>query len=747
VPFASSCGGEEATGATGNPDEPPALCVPGERRGDDGSCLPPGVQEDGCAAGEHAQAGRCIAAGVPPDACATGFAHDGSGCTAILPELACPAGSMAIPGDAACREVAPCRGGAWGEAPAEESTEFVDGDYGGGGSDGTATKPWTNIQSGVDAAAPGAVVAIAAGSYLEDVDVSDKPVRLWGRCPGDTEIVGSGSAIGSVTIGGNASGTQIRDLAIRGAADGIALSGVQDVIVDRVWIHGTDGRGIDAEDDLGATSLTVARSLIDGATDLGAFVEGSRAVFEASVIRGTRPRADGTSGRGLSIQANGASDRRGEATLSECVIEDNTEIGIHVSGSTLELSASVVRRTSPSKDDVGGRGINAQPDSSARLRATITIDTSCIEENHDAGVFVTGSDATISNTVIRDTQPRPADRSSGRGVTVRSTSDTGAPASASIVASALIGNHEAGLLVQGSDATVDALLVRDTRSRPLDGEFGRGVIVQDDPRTLRRATFAARASRVEASREGGLTAIASDITLDGVHVVDTHPRDADQTFGTAVELLDGSTAGSRGLGTIVACILERGHGIGLLIAGSDATVTSTIVRDIEPWMADGSYGRAMSIQDGVPSGERANVTMLGVSVERVHDIGVSVYQSDAELASVAIRGVRARADGAFGDGVAVYRDAAAASVRLLDSHVEASARAGVSNFSALVALGNTVLACNVIDLNGESIAGTFGFDDLGGNRCGCNGASVTCVAQSSSLAPPAAAGSVGANLP
>src|SRR6185436_10488706 len=112
------------------------------------------------------------------------------GCAADLPAT-CPPGSLAVPGDAACREIAPCGTGTWGDIPVEASTEHVDASYVGGASDGTSAKPWTTIQEAVDAAAPGAIVAVAAGSYAEDVRIDGKALRLWGVCPGEVEVVGS----------------------------------------------------------------------------------------------------------------------------------------------------------------------------------------------------------------------------------------------------------------------------------------------------------------------------------------------------------------------------------------------------------------------------------------------------------------------------------------------------------------------------------------------------------------------------
>src|SRR5690242_5980874 len=65
--------------------------------------------------------------GIPAGGCARGFEHDGiDTCQPILPASTCPAGRMAIPGEPACREVAPCGPGTYGDIPVDDATQFVD---------------------------------------------------------------------------------------------------------------------------------------------------------------------------------------------------------------------------------------------------------------------------------------------------------------------------------------------------------------------------------------------------------------------------------------------------------------------------------------------------------------------------------------------------------------------------------------------------------------------------------------------
>src|SRR5262245_40240002 len=72
----------------------------------------------GCKAGELRGTDGCDAAGVAPDACGAGFTPDDArGCVAVLPPEICPRGTMAVPGELECHDVAPCGEGRWGDIP------------------------------------------------------------------------------------------------------------------------------------------------------------------------------------------------------------------------------------------------------------------------------------------------------------------------------------------------------------------------------------------------------------------------------------------------------------------------------------------------------------------------------------------------------------------------------------------------------------------------------------------------------
>jgi hypothetical protein len=306
--LASACSEEDdGKAASGQPIPDSGIaCVPGELETDSG-CRPAGLPPEmpPCPPGETvAEAGACVPAGVPPGACGDGFTPEDGGCVPILPLSPCERGTMAVPGSSTCQEVSACGGGTWGDIPVDATTEYVDGQYSGADSDGTSSKPWTSIQDGIDAATPGAIVAIAAGSYAENLVVSGNPVKLWGRCPAMVEIIGVSTTSSAVFVLGGADGSELRGVAVTGPSLGITVSGVRDAVLEAVWVHDTGERGINVEDTQGTTALAVRRTLVEDARFLGISNIGSSVTLDDSVVRRTSPIGSQIVGRGILIQAS-----------------------------------------------------------------------------------------------------------------------------------------------------------------------------------------------------------------------------------------------------------------------------------------------------------------------------------------------------------------------------------------------------------------------------------------------------------
>jgi hypothetical protein len=571
---------------------------------------PDATASKSCPAGELSLPnGDCQGPGVPPDGCGEGFEADGdAGCTAVLPATPCGDGEMAVPGEASCRSVGACAEGTWGDIRTDEATQHVDASYRGGASDGTSLHPWTTINQAIQVAPAGALVAIAEGSYLEDLQIVDRPLRLRGRCAGLVEIVGTGAAPEAIRIGGSADGTTIADVSITGPGVAVQVQGAKGVAIDRVWLHDLGSTGVAARN---SGQVAISRSLIDRAGGDGVLVaSASSADVEATVIRNTTAIQSGAVGV---FVTSGASGTRPRASLRGSVVEGTDGVALFVEGSDLVMEATVIRDTF---HPVFGWGIAAQNDARG-APASVEVRTSVIERSHDSGVFVGGSDVVLERSVVRETLPN-SDLEGGTGIGVQSSEVTGGPSTLVLRSSLVQANHAAGCYLQGSIGEIETTLIRDTRPQKADGWFGRGVDVADDPAGA-RSTLTLRDSIIERSHEIGLVIDRSDATIDNVAVRDTQPRGYDGAFGRGVQIE--SAGGSVAVAAISRSAIERNRDVGIAVVNAAVTIDSTVVEGTQPTTM-GTFGDGIAV---VSTNQSATVTISASRIVANARAGVTSF--------------------------------------------------------------------------------------------------------------------------
>ncbi|WP_437486651.1 right-handed parallel beta-helix repeat-containing protein [Sorangium sp. So ce1014] len=634
---------------------------------------PPGALETGAG---------CEPAGVPPGRCGSGFASDGAqGCVPVLPEEAGPPGQMAVPGETAWREVAPCGADRWGGAPIDETTEFVDAAYAGTDSDGTEARPWSTIQDAVDHAAEGALVAIAEGSYVEDLLIWRRPVRLWGRCPALVEVVGPTAGGIAVQVDRGASGTEIHDLAVRGQGIGLGVRNAHDVVVERVWIHDTSAIGLVALGEATATSLTVRGALVEHTTGAGMVVTGAAVTLEGTVLRdidlATGDPRHPLNGHAMAVQVE-SFKRRASVTARSVVIERVGGLGIRFSGADGVVEDSVVRDVAWLAADLPGAGLTAThiPDFDP---GTLTVRGSVLERNHTAAIAMIGVEATLEATVVRDTGSGPAegDPGPGMGLYAEPSRIDGRPSRVALRHVLVERSRERGVVVNGSDVEIDGLLVRDLV--PGAPDYGAGIEIAHDQR---RANVRVRGSAVEGSYGTGIAVFGADAALDSTVVRDTRPLPSNQDFGRGVNVQSLPDLGERGSARLHNVLIERNSDGGLFLSDSDATVESTTIADTLGRVLDGTNG-----------------------------CGIIAYNNETGQANVLVR----------------------------DSVIERSAAAGIYNFGATVQIASTTFTCEPLDIvRYVDERSPAVYEDLGGNVCGCEGRTIDCRAEPTRIEPPRA---------
>jgi hypothetical protein len=469
--------GEDATNDEPDPPPPPTC---------DGVALPDG---------------SCLIAGVTR--CVDGFSGDTTaGCAPILPAAPCAPGTMALPGETECREVAPCGDGDFGDIIADANTQHVDVAFS-GASDGSAAAPWASVQAALNAAQPGAVVALAAGVYMEDVLV-DKAVTLWGRCPLLVEVVGVAEPAAVLVVG---AGARVRGIAIRGPNVGLGVAAAE-VEGRQLWIHDTGGQGIALSDAVTVPELSLEASLIESATTHGVVDFGGALIIDASVIRDTRSQA-GAFGRGIELLP-GAS-----LWMTGSIVERNREVGVFANAASVSIAGSVVRDQLPNDGaSLGGKGVVAQSDV---VRATLELNDSVFERNHDVAINTVGADAVIADTTVRDVFALAL---GGRGMSLETHPMSAERSSVSVSSCVIERTSHAGIVALGSDLTVDTSVVRDVVVDASDPN-ARGISAQVSAETAQASQAIVRSSVVQGVWGAGVGAIGSSIDISSVAVLDT----------------------------------------------------------------------------------------------------------------------------------------------------------------------------------------------------------------------------------
>lgn len=715
-------------------DDEPAPAVAGTTSGSGGAAggVPAGGS-GGCAAGQWLDdAGDCHeagdGAGIPPDACAPGFVANDGGCDPVLPAAPCADGEIALPGDAECHELSPCGTGPWGDIPVDAATIFVDAAYAGGSSDGSQAAPFTTIAAALAVAPSGGLVAIAQGTYVEDLHLP-ADTALAGRCASLVGIVGTGAEPATLIAqaGGSAA---LSGVAVEGPGMGVWIQGTTATLAG-VRIHDTGSFGLAVQGP--AAHVTGSTVLVEDAGDLGVLVSGAELELDGAAVRETRSQADGNLGGGLFAQPEAGA--RGRLAIARSVVEANLFAGVFGSGSDVSVEASVIRDIEPqASDDTGGKGIEVLFDNEGG-RSSLTVTTSVVERVVEQGILVFGSDGDIDATVVRDVAAQKSDTLRGWGITLHEDEAEAERTDGHVRRSLVERARDVAIMVVGSEANLEQTLVRDTQ---LSDDFatGRGINFESSFNGPGRAQGTVRGCAVESSRQSAVYLGGAQVTIEGTAIRGTLPGKAGEG-GTGLIVQKDPETGERASATIVGSALDDNRDAGLLITGADATVERTAVRRTAPDGA-GAFGVGIAAQYAPDDGAPSAVTIRSCVVEDAHVAGISVLGSHGSIEATIVRATAPDPTGGFGDGIVIASHPdRIGDGRVTGSRVEGSARAGVAAFGATVQLGTSTLECNLIALDGEVNAGIpFAFEDQGGNRCGCDGAEQACTALSSGLTPP-----------
>jgi hypothetical protein len=602
-----------------------------------------------------------------------------------------------FPGEPGCTRIgtACAAGDDWAvDLPAGSVVRYVKAGAAPGG-DGSRSAPFATIAEATAVAAAGDIVAIAKGTYDEQVSVRAR-VTLWGACVAETILTSSIPDMTSATVLPQGRDGTVRNLQVTGERSAFYARTARSLNVRDVLVHDATSFGLvavsggmivaenvvvrrmraDAELDFGRAVdaeeggvIRLSRAVFEDNRDSAVFANGAGTLIEGSdvVIRDTEAAtATDLEGRGITAQ-DGA-----RVTLERAVLEHNREFGALAAGvdAVIDLTDTVVRDTRVTMGHADlGIGLSALDGGRITARRTL------LERNHTAGVNPrqAGSAIVLEDTIVRDTLGADYGPPLGRGAE--------ATAGGRLVATRTVfaRNLEAGVVAAGTGTTLELtdVAIRHTASQPADGLRGDGIVVQHGAAaTLTRVLL-------EANRDLGLQAEDPGTTLQGTDVVvlDTRPQEADGTFGFGLQLAHGSSS------ELTRLRVEGGHGVGLL-AGVEHTrlrLTDALVRNVQGDEHD-LGGRGIELQGpGIFALER-------VWLQGNHDAGLFVSEPGATLtvSDLTVTDTRSRtADLGWGIGLQIQ---AGAGVTLTRGRFERNAAAGIQLAAADVSLHATDLA-------------------------------------------------------
>ncbi len=317
----------------------------------------------------------------------------------------------------------------------------------------------------------------------------------------------------------NIQGTAIVDNAGLGlnALDQVKMTVTDTLVSGTRPIHFT-GSGYGATVTGAAFTATRVAFVHNAGAGLQLHGKGSKATLDGAIIDDTQlALIDAVTRYGVGI----AADDGTQIDLKNSVIRKSAAGGIFLAGAgaSATLSGSLVRDTVPAGDGSGGFGIAAQEG------ATLTLDGVGLIANNRVGLFLAdaGTSATVSNSVIRDTQADGGTR--GRGVNVQM------GATCDLHGTAILDNRQVGLFLfgDGTAATLADSLIAGTLP-DADGTFGHGI------EAIASAKVVVPGSVLSANHTVGLVFSTSGGTVSGSRI---------ESNAIGVNVQDGSTLEER----------------------------------------------------------------------------------------------------------------------------------------------------------------------------------------------------------
>ena len=623
----------------------------------------------------------------PPRTCLKGWAKVAGGwCEPILPQAKCPTGTMEVLGQSSCQPLGDCGAGTWGKIKTTSQTIYVDQNHSGTGGSGSKGSPFKTIAAALKVASAEAHIAVAAGTYKENIAIERK-ITLDGVCAQKVTIQGA-SSYQVVELSRWAKGAILRGVTITGAGLGVWVNGV-DVTLERVAVQGCGDRGVEVTS---GGALTLRHSLVADNRTMGLLVTSSRATLERSVVRGTLEHATSKQwGNGIQAALAYGKTTPSQLTLRDSLVSGNRNAGVFLFSSRATMERTVVRDTRPrATDGTSGQGIQAALQDAKAGPSQLTLRDCVVSGNRNIGVFLFSSKATLERTVVRDTMGQASDNTFGIGIHGKIQPGHSTASELTIKDSLVLANRNAGLVLASSKATLERTVVRDTKEQASDKTNGVGLAALVEDNMTRPSKLTVRDCVVAGNRMVGVALVSSQATLERTVVRDTKEQASDGRAGTGIQAGVRPGKDDPSELTLKDCVLANNRNVGVHVVSSTATLERTVVRDTRFQPKDKLGGTGIAVQIEVGQTRPSKLTARHCLVLRSLNAGVSIDRSSAKLEHSAVLDTRLDGLGKYGDGIEVDQKG---TLVIEGSLIKGSARAGML-FSAS---GGAVRRCLIRD--------------------------------------------------
>jgi hypothetical protein len=230
------------------------------------------------------------------------------------------------------------------------------------------------------------------------------------------------------------------------------------------------------------------------------------------------------------------------ASLRASVIEQTHAAAVSNIGSVLSLDGSVLRAIADN-DGADGFGIIAVRDQLLGHRALVSVLASVIESGRVSAIALQGSDLTLAQSTLRDTDIDPNTQTHGNALAVQIDGDQH-PSTATVSHALFERSFGMALLVAGSELSVADVIVRDTKPWPLAEGFGDGMLV---------ASFFGVPGKLHIVRSIVADSARAGISCFGAAVDVTDSKLACNAIDMNGEIFDGPFSFDDGGGNICGC--------------------------------------------------------------------------------------------------------------------------------------------------------------------------------------------------